>query len=339
MSESLFGVLSRYKTAETRTPLENFATEALVYILGYVPRKARGEHILSEFLALAGLQSPKDTGARYSISSQTPFPTLLGRTAIPDITIWCEDVPICHIEVKIDSGERNYESQDGKILGQYKLYRNIRHKPRQTPKVVVLTKHACDSTDIPEADKLRWHSVTDFLRNVEIIDPVQDFLVNQYADFLGGNNMEHHQVAADFKTGISSAKSLLDQIRNALQDIASESGAKVKRDFEEDWLGYRLLSKSRARVAWVGLTFEEPDRVIFSIEDPKIAQRLLSKKTKGFVEISDNGNQWGDVHSSFSLTNESFYSLGVREQSKRLHTWIKHEMTQIGIVHPKRRTT
>jgi hypothetical protein len=107
MSNSLYGRLFKYRERKTRTPLENFLTEALADLINRLPKDELDDFVASLLLDADAAKAWRDLTARgqVKISCKTQFPITSG--SILDILFVADDAtPLLVIENKIAAAVR-----------------------------------------------------------------------------------------------------------------------------------------------------------------------------------------------------------------------------------------
>lgn len=146
--DSLYGRLFRYRTRETRAPLEDFLSEALVDLLGRIPAR-----LVVEFVARA-LEKDDSTQKhwrRYA-SGKTRFRWSTQNyvwepaCGYVDILLEVDGRPILVIENKIGSGIRTHAEPDSNQLSTYGQWLSTRTVEAWRGGLVLLT-HATEPPD------------------------------------------------------------------------------------------------------------------------------------------------------------------------------------------------
>lgn len=185
MSNNFFSNAYKYRETQDTSQLENFTTEAFVFILRYLiveyPDLALDILALFGFLEIKKSDLEKihvDTQQRFSppedFSDVNKIPQKQ-QYAIPDITIWMNPDELIFIEVKVDAGLNEYKSKNGKTINQVDFYKNI----KDCKDVYVLSKHYIDI----ENNNIRWFTIYEKLKNNK------SFIIKEFLSFLKENGM------------------------------------------------------------------------------------------------------------------------------------------------------
>jgi len=207
MKRNLFIQLCKYKTTEFVTPLENFCTEALVYLIEYLLKNDK--RMGNEILQLFGINENKEI----NIETQVAYHVKHNKQnckLIPDIHITVDNDKHVFIEVKVDSGlnESNMGCKDQ--LDDYNLLKN--EKPNC--EVYSLTKFDLSTDSIDSDHQKKWSDI------YKILTQSRDELAVQFREFMEDNDMEELQA---LKFDISRIKSEQSNFNDILRQAFEES--------------------------------------------------------------------------------------------------------------------
>lgn len=207
MKHNLFIQLCKYKMTEFVTPLENFCTEALVWLIEHLLEcdKRIGDKILQLFGINESEKISIETQVTHYIKNNNHNCKL-----IPDIHIKTDSNKHVFIEVKVDSGlhESNISCKDQ--LDDYNLLKN----ERPNCEVYSLTKFDLSTESINSDHQKKWSDI------YKILAQSQDELVKQFRKFMEDNDMEGFQA---LKFDISRIKSEQNNFNDILRQAFEES--------------------------------------------------------------------------------------------------------------------
>lgn len=271
---NLFKQLCKYKPTSGKSPLENFCTEAFVYLLEHLWCKEK--NVAKELLELFNLENINN----FSIETQTAFNVQCNAKScrlIPDIHIEA-DGKHTFIEVKVESpiglsklGKRDQldDYNEIKIDGQSCL-------------VFSLTKYDISSQSIGCANKIRWEQIHSALKSSS------DELAQQFKEFLEDNYMNGYD---RLEFDITKAKSEKENFNDILKQgfdisVFSQKGYSLQENayMYADGNGW-YVNKGNDVYFWIGSLLGCKDYV------SKIVFEVLPQRKIEFKKICDNKPQ------------------------------------------------
>lgn len=271
MARNLFSQLCKYKPTEFVTPLENFCTEAFVYLIDKFRKK--NNSALAEVMKLFGINDDN-----FTIETQTVYYNKSGFKFIPDILIKTND-KYTIIEVKVDA--LLHSSKIG-LKDQLDDYCNLEIDGKKCD-VYCLSKSEINSDSISPEKKIKWSKIH------EIMKKDDEELVKQFVEFLENNNMSGYEKLNFDISRITEEKSNFnDIVKNAFEKSKFNSTYKLEEKgyIASDGNGWYINSCDEA-VFWVGVI---PDRKKYV---SKIVFEILSHKEENFSSVC-NGKEKDD---------------------------------------------
>ncbi len=343
MEKNLFSILSVYRPTENSTPLENYSTELLVYLLNY--SLANKTHLFSVFIGLL-YEDAQDVEfeeyAAYSINTQQSFyitdePT---RRAYPDISIETKDKLIL-IEVKVesslnyyDSREKGLDENDAVVGGSYcidqiELYQKIKCNKKNEKDMFLLTKYVETLKDkhCPSFKKsFLWHNVG--MKLSEYVQgngyEVENFLITEVLKYMEDNKMTIPKVTYELASGMESLKSLFQQIEVVLGD----ANIPYKKTFGQVWLGYYLYKKcgdkKNKEIGWVG-TYHSGRKLIFKYYGKAVCA-IIEGNGESDLILSKNKSHYDAF---FKFEERRYFCMNSKEQIDVLSKWITENYTKL----------
>ncbi len=257
--KDLFVNLSKYKPTQDKTPLENFATEAFVYILKDL--LLSNEKCAKEILGLFGIKADIN---KQAISTQKDY-SVDNQKLRPDIEIVCPD-KVIFIEVKVESALRD------SVLGlndQLYDYEQIQIDNKET-EVYCLSKYFVSSK---KSRNIRWYQIAEILKKYN--DGNQ--LMQNFLYFLNFNRMGELKTLSmnDSVNLISKNQAFIDYLK-AIYETSSFSGnakyqlGSVYSKF--DGIGFYIQDSTKLKSTceensyyFLGLLPENEDKINFLV--------------------------------------------------------------------------
>lgn len=281
---NLFSRLFKYSESENLSPLENFTTELLAYVLKY-------DDICKYILGC-------------SINNNDCITTQenLGTFGIADILI-TDYLDKCFIiENKIEAGfQPNQLSRYNDYAGKYNDH-----------KVIVITKYSCEPNDVSYADKiLSWLEVSEKLKEVASHNKC-DKILHEFIKFLEEEDMALNKVNWQIIDGLKEKQHFLDMLRMVLDKLQGQKliQKNSKDSHSED---YNELHYDYKGVA-VSINFTHSDAILYIlIHDPQNKCNELPRHNKWPVNA---------VVSSFDLNKKHFFPLSSSEQLLEIENFL-----------------
>jgi hypothetical protein len=253
------------------TPLENYMTEAFVFLLNYL--KSINNKMVYEILDLFGILR----GKQINISSQTK---IQDKKHIPDICIETGNI-ISIVEVKVNSNLNKYKYK-GRNINQYELY----SREYANANIFLLTKHLVFENNIPDKNKVLWVQI------FQILEESDDYFVKSFLYFLEENGMASVKLDESILTAIRSIIQWKSLIEDSWRygDNFSLSPIALNMQGDEYWIRYFVKDKKRKqKILYIGIISSEPENlyVYLARRDLKQYKDLYGKKNKADETLLD----------------------------------------------------
>lgn len=307
--------LARYTISDTRSPQENFVTEALCHLLDH--SRTVGSPFFGRFLQLFHESCDLKEYPKYAIYTQKAFRTTDGRLALPDLTIEREETSCILVEVKIEAAINQYQVSQDEIIDQLENYRRIQTK---VPKrVCLLSKYNYGS--VPAATARKWYQVAALLERYSASDELELFFTQDFLTYLKEERMSIPKVGYELVNGMSALCNLFEQLEIALE------GFKTQKSFGYEWLGYYIMNKKKGqRIAWVG-TYYEGRYLTISVEGEELSKKVAGALPEGFRDRDDQGRF--HVHSVLDLESSCYFCLEADAQLDLLSKWLAKNLETV----------
>jgi len=233
---NLFSRLFKYSESENLSPLENFTTELLAYVLKY-------DEICNDILEY-------NMNNNKCIKTQTKLEEF-GKS---DILITTNNQDKCFIiENKIEAGFQPEQ------LSRYREYASKYYKEN---KVIVITKYSCEfNDDIGKPDKiLSWFKVSEKLRNIALHN--DDKILHEFIKFL-----EDEKMALNKVNSLEEKQHFLDMIEIALDQLQDPNLSNTRSSGSiDDYNAFNYYYKS----IYISIIFTHSDATLYIlIHDPQ----------------------------------------------------------------------
>jgi len=226
---------------------ENFITEVLVYLLNFYLRHENDSSISI---------IKRITNGQLSLTANelsTLLITTQARThkGIPDIRIE-NNFFLSFIEVKVDS---DFGSNQ---LSRYKSILNASNKQTE---LITLTRydHEQHGADISPDYAIRWHEISDWLRQLQLTNNISKFLTKEYIQLLEQRGLAMNQVNWQLTEGVIALRNVVDMLGEAIAacnvQIHMKSGA-------WQWMGYYIEEKR----LFAGVYYDNPGQIVINTE-------------------------------------------------------------------------
>jgi hypothetical protein len=249
----------RYRTRENKTPLENYCTEAFVFVLNYL--LLADKRSVKEVLSLFGFENTENIEHLHIMTQQVYY--VNSQKVIPDIVIE-RNGEATIIEVKVNS-ELNYYDLDKKTIDQLTLYRKINDV--KVKNVYLLCKKL-----IKADNRVLWSSV------YEKLSSMNDFIVQSFLCFLEDNGMK----AAKLSKDVLKLVDTVNNFRNLMEDSwGYDKNYKLSFGFatKNSWIGFYVKGKLKnsrkaEKLFWIGLISDYPENIVFQIQSDNLAEKI-----------------------------------------------------------------
>jgi len=316
---SIFSALSKYPSTPTRSQLENYTTEALVYLLQL--SKNNQSLLLVNFLKLFGIPFNIKYN-KIEISTQESFNTRYGLRSIPDITIRISNLnnkpkAIYFIEVKVDSGINKYITNN-KEIDQIKKYQGIISNPPVKKENISLLSKLHFSSQTLVSKNILWFQIADLLRDeLKRAVEIEKYLIGDFIKYLEDNFLSLTKINNSVEPGLSSLLSIMNNI-NIILDGLNIKKVNPNIDFGCGWFGYDLIKKN---FIFIGLYKKYQNQLFFDVYDDKLIKK--TEKSKGLFKTFYHEQFDEERLTSIFYLDESFFKKDVKEQNTELSQWIK----------------
>lgn len=306
--ENLFIALCKYKPTENITPLENFTTEAFVYVLNAL--KKDNNTLFRDILSLFNIEDylEIETQCVHQVTIEDITAKL-----IPDIQIKDKNGNYTFIEVKVDS------SLHGSKLGLKDQLMDYRHitVDGKIGEVFSLTKEVIYSDSINDKNKIRWSQI------IEMLEKTENDIVYQFKEFLISNNMADY---SSLQNDITTIKVDQQNFNNMIQlafDSSKFGNSEIYRREEVGYIysdgnGWYINNADSVPMFWIGCI---PNRYDYS---SVVIFEIMYNQIENFSNISSvkkafDGNYILENMLSFpELLNESCRE----KQIERIKDWL-----------------
>ncbi|MEX1039564.1 MAG: hypothetical protein WDZ51_02965 [Pirellulaceae bacterium] len=281
---------------------ENFLTESFSYVVDYllIHEPEAGIGVLT-WLCFGDTTSEGFDGEVPDISLQ-----YRDDQGIPDIKVETTSV-LALVEVKKGSG-----------LGHLQLerYRSILASSlHPTKKLVLLTMHPIEfnqSAERPDR-QLTWHDVSEWFRHCpDLSDPVANFLVQQFIEFLEQQRMSVQRVEKEYLSGMEAYVRLVTMIDLALT-IAEIPKYKRPRNGKGYWVFY--VGSTTTRDYCIRFYFKRPGELRFEFHG-----KSPNRKPFEFGSLWKSGGQ--RLHRIMELDSE-FFEADAQQQLRKLTEFLR----------------
>lgn len=311
MENNLFGEIFKYRQSKHQSPLENYCTEIFVYILRkLIDTKNDLSFKILELFGLYNL-SKEDLENIKIITREKHY--CKDRIVYPDIIIKFND-KINIIEVKVNSGVRNYSIKKNKIINQLKLYKQI--TDIKINDVFLLSKHVFFDYSIDKSNKVLWSQIHSLLKNI------QNEIINNFTFFLEENSMESYIVEKNAENGINSVYALSVVIQNSLESILPKNYT-LHDEISWEYNGYHVKNNKNESIAWIGQYLEHHEYIVFVP-----TSKNLIKKAKMIYENMRILGEDELVFSELKISEITSYS-SEKDQIEVIQKWYDKEIKKI----------
>jgi hypothetical protein len=294
---------------------ENLLSEAFANLLRQIAeeRPSEASKIVGK-LTDGAIDVPEGEWDRVVISTQISADA----NNYPDIEIRNNDF-ICWIEAK-DGGEPE-ENQ----LQRY--HRLLDLRPETSKTLVSLTRSRILPVELPLlGPAVGWSQVAvwlnDALSGDSDVNPVVDYLITEFLNFLGGIDMTVDKVGFELISGVQQLRNMQSLVREALE---LESGVRPHSAGSMDTLSYFVPDANGTMAFAAILYFNKPESLGFEAHD-------------GFISTSSNwGDDWdvsrkGWRKRELDLEAEEvhFFALSVSSQTALVRQFLRECLDQVG---------
>jgi hypothetical protein len=241
------------------------------------------------------------------------------------------DIAIKSLELEV-----YIENKISAPLGEKQLerYSNIlRKKPIKT-KLILLSKDYLEDDSIEKyADKyIFWSKLYELIEiylikysnNIKEKKEEKVYLIKQFIDFIREENMSNEKVSWEYSNGLASFLNLLNMIQTILADIQKE-GKFIKNSQKEDigtkWAGFTIYDENKKGEFWVGITYNDKDKLYFEYLEDFVEKCKNSEKLKTLpIDYYEHPAK------SYDFNKEHFFAFTKEEQKNAIHKFIKESL-------------
>lgn len=268
------GLINLYKRGSTKTPLEDFTTEAFVGILKLEPEIKQA--FISDFLKLPDSDYTLKTQVRYDLPDD--------HNCIIDFVLEGDDV-ICFIENKVNSNEGHRQLERySKVLNRFLKDGD----DGKETKLFYCTKYYDPKDEIThDFEQIRWFQIGKFLRQFSDNNTVKDFLT-----FLKKYKMAQELTitAQDFVTfdNLQKTISLVNEYLDRVKPIFQEKFGKVGK-IKDGRTTQQILIHNRLAFYFVNILGNNDYSEIlygFRFDEPKVSVSIyLSNRNEEYASF------------------------------------------------------
>lgn len=300
--KNLFSNLSKYKPGQI-TPLENFTTEAFVYLIKYL--LLNKNPCVFEILKLFKITKNESI---ISVKTQNSY-IIKSRTLRPDIEIKTNE-KIVLIEVKVDSELR--KSIFDKNKDQLYDYEKLKEKFDKNLIVCSLTKSFVTSSN---KNNVRWYEVANIFSRYT----GTDLLIDNFISFLKDNGMEELKcITSETANLISIYHNFMTLLELSYQNslFTKKSKFKLGKEYKErDGFGYFIKNiKSKTDFFWFGVIPDYSGYIIFEI--------VCETKKNADLNAFDKDQFSNLVFSNKIKLEDLVVSQSIQIQEKKITDWL-----------------
>ncbi len=300
----LFSKLLRYLPSEKSSPLENYLTEILAYLL------KKSEKFRAEFFDIAGIKGTElKTIEEEQIQTQ-----FYNQGSIFDILISNSELEII-IENKIDSGFSPGQ------LKKYKEY--LKHLNKKLTQLVAITK-SLEYEELDSVDsRITWYELYENLLDDKAILNYEERLIDYFLNlkyFLKERDMGIEKVTWEISRGIEAEKNLIDQIDHVFNELLGKEFKELKitasygaHNKNMGFYYYRAISKNGKNLEFYYLL----SRIAIFCTIPKI-----NLKNPDEFPTPEWGPNYSEI-SRFEISKGPYLGLELREQIEALKSWVR----------------
>lgn len=323
MSRNLFVNLLKYKPVDNRTPLENFITEAFVFLLDWSLVSDR--NFITGFFKL--LEIPSVTNINYSeveILTQKTYKTNNNSTVIPDISIRIKDT-YYFIEVKVLAQFNIYSDKNDttiNTINQIEMYDRI-VVPSREKFIYSLTIGTPSKNELLGSTFKKSITWTDIYALIEEQMNTCTKMEKNLSDFRGlliNMNMVPNKVTDGLKQGIVELISFFNQLGIVIDNLDYKKNQSNSIGF----LGFYIIINPGIRL-WVGINFNYSDYVKIQV----VNKDLVAELTQNHKYTIDPVNSECILVSIYEFESKNYFSLTGIEQCESLTTWLQQEINAL----------
>jgi len=237
----------------------------------------------------------------------------------PDIEIKGSDF-ICWIEVK-DGGDPE--------SGQLERYqRLLESRPESSKGLVSLTRSRLLPLQLPLlCPAVGWSQIAVWLneirpRSSDGLDPVADYLIVEFLEFLGGIGMSVDKVGFELVSGVEQLRNMQSLVRESLE---LECGITPFSGGSKDTLNHYVPDKGGTMAFAAAIYFDNPASLGFEANRDYVSDP--STLDEGWDEISKN---WFRKELDLSAEEIYFFSRSVSSQVTIVRNFLRECLDQVG---------
>ena len=244
MAGNLFSTLSKYNTYAP----ENYLTEALVYLLKVLLDRSPDEGLrivnqLVHFIIGEAFQSTENVSIRTQAAVEN---------GTPDIEITDGKTRLAYVEVKHDSPLHTGQLEN--------YFQDLKQAGIPVTNLVLLTRSKSsrfETTLQPnQYQHTCWYEIYNWLGEANTGEPVCEYLIRQFQDFLEEKGMSLHRVTWEYENGVKAMLDLTAMLEAAVEEAIPD--CKAKKSGGWSWRGFYLYD------VFIGLYYEHPMVITFA---------------------------------------------------------------------------
>lgn len=322
---NIFSNLFKYKASDLNSPIENFTTESLVFLLRLSIDSDK--IFFKEFLSLIDKKININEDDVIHIETQKRFNTKSNNKvsiAIPDITIIINTLYL-FIEVKVGSSLNEENINDLEIkeaVNQLNKYYNIVFEPNNVKKIKICTLTIFkEKTEVGFSyDAITWNQIAVLIDNYKALDKTYERLMLEFSKFIKSNNMAADKVERTINEAVPQLTKLLFQIKLGLDKLGNDY--KIKLSTAETYSGYYIESKDRFKL-WIG----------FEFKNQTIKIQIVNKELIDFVKnkkyiIDPNSKKYILVSELLDECND-YFELEADKQFDKISKWLETNISEL----------
>jgi len=319
-NRNLFLSLLKYKPLENKTPLENFITEAFVFLLSWSLETER--KIFNEFLKLLGISITNSN--KIELYTQKSFKC--GDTvAIPDILIKI-DSEFHFIEVKVFSEFNLYteekENEEEKVINQIEKYEKIILPSKKYIYSLTVNPPNIEFQTKSFIKSITWQDISNLFASADCESGLKKML-NNFNELLIKNNMVFSKVSKELILGINELLSF----HNQLGIVLSEINYPKKQSNSIGYIGYYVDIKNPGIRLWIGINLKYPEYIKIQIVNKELLQRFSKLNRDMYKEDPVNNKCY--LASTYEFEENCYFELDGIKQKEELFSWINSEIFKL----------
>lgn len=323
---NIFSELFKYKASDLNSPIENFTTETLVFLLRLSIDSDK--IFFKEFLSLIDKKININEDDVIHVETQKRFDTKGNNKvsiAIPDITIIINTLYL-FIEVKVGSSlnEENISDLESKeAINQLNKYYNIVLEPNNVKKIQICTLTIFkEKTEVGFSyDAITWNQIAVLIDNYKTSDKTYERLISEFSNFIKSENMAADKVEKTINEGVSQLTKLLFQIKLGLNKLGNDYKTKISTG--ATFSGY-YIEKENLFKLWVGFEYKNQ-----KIKIQVVNQELITYLIEKSKYIIDPDSKKYILISDLLKENGNYFELSTDKQLDTIYNWLVTNINQL----------